>query len=331
MKKDLILIGAYCPDSEREIILNNCVDSLQKLRKDFDLLVCAHTHVPKYISEKVDYVFFDKENDLIFDWEYINQPWFSPLDGVMINSTFISNFSTYFSCYRIFISGLGIAKIYGYEKIHYLEYDSLINDYSDFYENSTLLNEYDCVLIKKQSKDYEENLDSAQGFFISARMDRIDGRFQTFDKESLINLMYEFGSKTNEKITLGILTKNKKVFIKNYYDVVEKNNFYNLSRNIQAQSTDGWYVPFYNTKANILQVVVWNKKEEPVNVCFVINNSEIISFNEIKKFEWSIKDVGFIENVNSILVIVNDKIKNKIIFDNKTREIFKKTNFSTHI
>jgi hypothetical protein len=36
--KDLIVIGAYCPDKEREDMLNRCVDSLLPLKDDFDFL-----------------------------------------------------------------------------------------------------------------------------------------------------------------------------------------------------------------------------------------------------------------------------------------------------
>ena len=65
--KDLILIGAYCPDDEREGFLSKLVDQLQEVKKDFDILICSHLVIPEYISKKVDYVFYDKNNDLIYD------------------------------------------------------------------------------------------------------------------------------------------------------------------------------------------------------------------------------------------------------------------------
>jgi hypothetical protein len=38
--KDLILIGAYCPDDERETLLSNLVNQLQEIRNNFDILIC---------------------------------------------------------------------------------------------------------------------------------------------------------------------------------------------------------------------------------------------------------------------------------------------------
>ena len=63
--KDLILVGAHCPDNERKKILFDCVNSLQNLRNKFDILVCSHTYIPEYIVDRIDYFFLDNENNLI--------------------------------------------------------------------------------------------------------------------------------------------------------------------------------------------------------------------------------------------------------------------------
>ena len=56
--KDLILIGSYCPDYQRENYLNKLVDQLQYIKNDVDILICSHTPIPEYITEKVDFVFY---------------------------------------------------------------------------------------------------------------------------------------------------------------------------------------------------------------------------------------------------------------------------------
>ena len=94
--KDLIVIGAYCPDKERENLLNRCVDSIQNIRGDFDIMISSHSIIPEYITQKVDYVFFDKNNKIITDWKYLNQPWFCPTDNITIKS-----FVKYFSLLRV--------------------------------------------------------------------------------------------------------------------------------------------------------------------------------------------------------------------------------------
>ena len=65
--KPIIIISAYCPDDERKQMLTNCVNSLQSLRKDFDILISTHAYVPEHIAKKVDFVFYDANNDLIYD------------------------------------------------------------------------------------------------------------------------------------------------------------------------------------------------------------------------------------------------------------------------
>ena len=75
--KDLIVIGSYCPDEERIQLLNNCVESLNGLRKDFDIMILSHSIIPDYIIKKVDYSFYFKKNELIVDYITIKKIKFS--------------------------------------------------------------------------------------------------------------------------------------------------------------------------------------------------------------------------------------------------------------
>ena len=50
--KPIIIISAYCPDDERKLMLENCVNSLQPIRKDFDILISTHSYIPEYIGKK---------------------------------------------------------------------------------------------------------------------------------------------------------------------------------------------------------------------------------------------------------------------------------------
>lgn len=328
--KDLILIGAHCPDDERTELLHNCIKSLQKVRDDFDILICSHTHIPDYIVKKVDYSFYDKNNDIITDLEYLNQPWFLPQEGTIILSTYVSGYSTYLAVYRILISGLGIAKTYGYNKVHYIEYDSELNDFTDLYENSKLLDENDSVLIKKGFKEFENNIVWGMGFFMSFRIDTMSETFLKFDKDKLLKLLFNSRNKTNEKITQDILSENgRKIFIKDYYEVIKKDNKYMLSDNTEKEELNSWCVPYYNPEKDSVCLIVWNQKQDkPLNVRFIINQNKIIEMNEVKRYTWRNFDIGKIENVLSIETIVDDKLKNRIVFDDKLREVFKKTNYS---
>ena len=90
-----------------------------------------------------------------------------------------------------------------------------------------------------------------------------------------------------------------------------------------------WTVPFYDNLNDKVSVVVWNNKDDnPINVNFIINGERIITLNNVNKFEWKIRDVGNINEIDSILILVNDKIKTKIEFNNESREWFKRTNYT---
>jgi hypothetical protein len=327
--KDLIIIGAYCPDQEREELLNNCLNSLLPLKDDFDFLITSHSYIPEYITRKVDYVFYDKQNELLIDWEYFNKPWFSPIEGMCILSTLVSEYSTFLASYRIFIGGLGIAKNFKYNKVHWVEYDSFFTNYDDFYENSNLLEENTAVLYKKVYKEYEKNLDWGLGCFQSININKLDDIFLTYDREKLIDILEKCPNKTNEKITQEIYYKNDgKIFFKDFHTLLQKNNKFNLSENTKKDSMDYWTVPFYNAKEDIVSVVGWNNKDEtPIHVNFVINNQKIISFDNLPKFNWRIENIGKIEEIDSILILVNGKVKKNIFFTDKLREVFKKTNY----
>lgn len=328
--KELILIGAHCPDDERESLLNQCVDALQKCRDGYDILICSHTQIPNYITKKVDYVFYDRNNDLITDQKYLNQPWFSPIDGMVILSTYIGECSTYLAVYRLLIAGLGFAKMFKYPKVHYVEYDTIMNDLSELYDNSKLLEEYDAVVIQKEQRDYELNLAWPMGNFMSFKVESINDLFTTYDKEKLLEILLKSNGKTNEKITNDIIRLNgNSVYVKNYDDIENKDIHFALSDKTSKENMSYWAVPFYNEKDDKVYVIVWNNKDDsPIDVSFIVNNRNIINLDQVKKFEWKMSVIGDIKDINSIMVLVNNKIKTNIILNDDNKEVFKKTNYS---
>ena len=330
--KDLILIGAHCPDNEREKLLDDCINSLQGCRNEYDILICSHTEIPSYIIKKVDYTFYDKNNDLITDLKYLNQPWFSPIEGMTILSTYIGQNSTYLAVYRLVTAGLGFAKMFKYKKVHYIEYDTIMNDLSELYDNSKLLDEYDNVVIQKEERNYEENIAWPIGNFMSFKVDSINELLTSYDKEKLLEILFNSTSKTNEKITNDIMKMNgNTIYIKNYEQVKLKDIQFALSNNTSKENMNYWTVPFYNTKEDKVSVIVWNNKDdEPINVNFIVNNEKIITFKDVNNFEWKMGEIGDINNIDSIITLVNGEKKNEIKFDENLREIFKKTNYTIY-
>ena len=332
--KSLIIIGAYCPDVERKQLLENCINSLQPIRKDFDILISSHVHVPEYIVDKVDYYFYDKDNELITDWDLMNTPWFSPNDNLTIVSSLTSNYSTYLAVFKTLINGMGCAKNLGYKIAHWVEYDSIFKDYSDFYDNDVLLKDYVSVQYVKPNRLFESNLPWGQGPFQSINLDKVNNLLTTYDKEELLKILKESSHKTNEYIIRNIYTLDgEKIYNKNFDEIQEKGNIFNLSSLIQTNNLDDWTVPFYDTKTDKINFIAWNsKKDEPINVSFLINQNKLITINNINKFEWKMADGDNINNINEILTIVNNKLKQHIdISTPELKEKFKRNNQTQYL
>ena len=121
------------------------------------------------------------------------------------------------------------------------------------------------------------------------------------------------------------------IYIKNYEQVKLKDIQFALSNNTSKENMNYWTVPFYNTKEDKVSVIVWNNKDdEPINVNFIVNNEKIITFKDVNKFEWKMGEIGDINNIDSIITLVNGEKKNEIKFDKNLREIFKKTNYTIY-
>ncbi len=139
MNEDIILITAYCPDKQKIDKLRKLVNQLQKFKNKYDIMVVSHTTIPLDIQENLDLCLYDKKNELLTDWDLINQPWFSPGNGRKIQSGLLTGRNTHLAIWRMFILSFSMCKNIGYKKIHQIEYDCEIKNDLNFNDNSNLL------------------------------------------------------------------------------------------------------------------------------------------------------------------------------------------------
>lgn len=330
--KDLIIIGTYCPDKERENMLNDCVESLQYLRKDFDILISSHTIIPEYIASKVDYTFFDANNQIITDWKYLNQPWFSPYDGFTIQSAFVTESSTYVAVYRVLISSFGIAKALNYKTVHWIEYDSILNDYSELYDNSVKIKNYTAITYKKEFRNYESNLEWGYGCFQTINIEKVTEKMLVFDEDFYLELLDKSSNKTNEKITQDLyLSKGGEILFKNFDILSDNGNRFNLSSKSKKDEMDYWTLPFYDTKSETVKFITWNNKDtREINVMVIINDERVIKFEKVGQFAWQIKEIGNINDISSITILIDGKLKRRFELDDENRKIFTKVSHSVY-
>ena len=140
--KDLILITAYTPDAERISILDDLLESID--REHFDVMISSHSSISDEVVEKSDYFIFQKKNVLLTDLDQKIKWWFGN-ESLEISTTEFKNFNHLIAAGSLILNGLSAAKSFGYEKVHFLEYDGLIIDDTEFRENSQILEEYSVV------------------------------------------------------------------------------------------------------------------------------------------------------------------------------------------
>ncbi|MDC3250355.1 hypothetical protein OAU24_00435 [bacterium] len=323
--KDLIVIGAYCPDKERQKLLNNLVDSLLNIQESYDILISTHSKIPEYIVDKVDYIFYDKDNNLIInDLKYLNQPWFKPNNETTIYTTFLSGYSTYLTAYKLLIGGLGLGKALGYKKAHFIEYDTHLPNFDEFFDNTKLLDSY--ASIQYKNKDI---LPWGIGNFISFNLTQIDPIFLEYDEKKLLSFIEHYG-KTNERVTEEILSRTSRLE-KDFKVLENKGIQVNLSSKAQKDELDFWTVPYYDPKTDNIHFVCWNQKsEDPINVNVITNNNKCLSFENVPYRNYYLRELGPISEINEILVLINNKVKTHIDFNIINKEDFKNTNRIKH-
>jgi len=326
--KDLILITAHTPVPEKRKILHDLVLGLQPIKKDFDLMVVSHTPISSDVQEHVNWAIYDEDNELLTGWEYQNQPWFHP-ENKCIQSIFFGKGNTYLPVHKQLITGYSLAKTFGYKKIHCIEYDAYYQDFTEFYNNSKLLDEYDAILYTKENGYGEINIQFGLGHFHSAKISSLNERAFNYNREVLMNEIINLESKTTEKRTQDIYTANgNKVLFKDHSLLLTEGNKVRLV-NFHALDLDiQWAVPYYNPYTDEIDFVAWNEdKDIATKVIVIVNDEKIHNVFLPTKFHWSSISLGKFHDIHTITVLVNSKLKLHVELNDLNRELFKQTNF----
>lgn len=316
MKKELILITTYCPTTEKKETLINLLKSIQKFRDEYDILVASHTPLDKFIFEYFDYYYYDKNNELLSDIEYLQNGWFSPKDNYVIWSSYITKGNTMKAIWDMLIPSLSIAKNLNYVKVHLIEYDSIVMDDKEFKDNSKLLNEYDYIIYSGQTTH------------------KLIGAFQSFNLDGIIdewkssNINYydffvEKYPKVPENILFNLISEQRKFLCKNKEILKENGVFINkISGNVED-----WNVPYYEKSENSLKFLSRNVTSSDYHIKLIIND-RFIDVGVIKPKHWKIIDLVYDFDNAELLTVFKDDVKIlKIDFrDSRFRSQFKHYN-----
>jgi hypothetical protein len=322
--KDLIIITAHCNNRDKEEVLRGLVSDFQNVKDAFDVMVVSHTPIPDDIVNKTVYSFYDSKNELLFDWDLRSKPWFNPNNDREILSIFTGKFNTHLAVWRLFILGNGIAKMLGYKKAHHIEYDARIENFSEFFENSRLLDTLDVITYTYQRNSTVDPI--LFGSYQAYRLDTLDPFLSNLDEEEIKNMIRSSSVKSPEDMLYKFLSIDKKELKKSADDIFPGNKFM-YSHFINTVDDAAWCLPFYDELTKRLCFIVWNMEQEHKSIhTVIVYNGEKTFSHEVKPGHWFIDDLDDYENAKELIVILNGKVKEHFKFD-EYREEFKNVSF----
>lgn len=317
MKKDLILITAYVPDEKRQQMLRNLVYNINK--DNFDIMVSSHTLIPQDIFEKLDYFVYEKKNDIDYSFKNKFYFYFSNEDFT-ITSTEPKKYNHFIPVIRHISSGLLYAKNLGYEIVHYFEYDSLIRSDSELIENSKLLENYSAVYYELDHLDYPNSP-------ISLNLNKISSKWfelNPHDYEKF--LREENSSKLVEEYEWKLLNQTDSLY-KKKSETLKLNNI-DVALNHDLEDNK-WVVPVYYAQNNSFFIFSWVENHDDVNseVVVILNDEKTFKINRTMFGVWDLIDLGSIDDIKKIKILVNNSIRRDYDFDKIDINEFIKYNF----
>jgi hypothetical protein len=323
--KDLIIITAYCDTTQKINVLRKLVENIKKQEVFFDTMVISHTTLPQDICENTNFCIYDSKNELLFDTNMRSTPWFNPDNQRRILSCYTGFFNVHLAIWRMLIIANSVAKNCGYNKVHHLEYDCYIEDFSELKENSVLLETYDAVTYTKEVENTDPIL---FGTYQSYNINKLPTDLLILDEKNLKKQIRESDDKSAERMLFDLLNWNKNVKIKNKTDLDKNGNSFGLSHVDHYNQNTAWCLPYFDQLTEKLGFVIWNFEtpEKEIDVKLIYNNNTVIDFGTIKHKYWVLRDIDDFENAKTLLVLLNNKVRNFYDFENDGDE-FKKVSY----
>jgi hypothetical protein len=311
MRKDLILITSYTPDEERENLLLDLLGSID--RNTFDIMISSHSSVSKRIIEICDFFLFQKKNTLLTEPEYKFTFWFG--NGEFeIRTTEFKDYNHIIAAGSLILNGLSSANGFGYEKVHFLEYDSLILDSSEFLDNSRLLDDHSIVWYKHPRFNTAFSL-------ISFNLKKIDESWFSTEDDLFYSFLNESRTKTLESFNLNMINKKDDHFMKEIIQLEGK------IETCRYTSDDPDSVAVIGDRKNGDFWLFNHNRSGSINdVSVIVNDSYVKKIINDKKDIWVLRSIGKIDEVNIIKIILNGKVIRNYDFNELNKNEYIKRN-----
>lgn len=327
---DLIIITSYHPTLKQEDMLRNLVNNISSLNEEFDMMISSHSYIPKDICDKVDYVIYDKENKILTGEEYRATLWLQLADNYKIYTRYVGGEgnNTTLAVWKLAISACSLAKSLGYNKIHMIEYDTIITNLNELKENSKILDEYDTIFYSDLIPSIEHNIPSISGMVQSFKLENLIPLFQSYNEEKII----EFYNKKWKNIPeilrhLAEIENNNKIYYKDVNLIKDNNN--GITCALVHRSNNDWYVPYYDPEKNELRFLA--RKVDPSKpnpkIELVVNDKLINPNLPSTLTYWSHFPLIDFNQITLLKVFINNKLFYEIDFTDLNKEEFKSKNY----
>ena len=126
--RSILILDAFITDDEDEKLLNNFLDSSKSFGDD--VLLMTNTKISKETQDKVDFLFYDKKNQLFKEkydnYEYVN--YYTNYTNFNIHNWFQHTQPHGLSVLISLFRSVKIAKNLGYTHFYKMEYDALLGE-----------------------------------------------------------------------------------------------------------------------------------------------------------------------------------------------------------
>lgn len=284
--KEIFVVTAYTPDSERETLLREFIDQIDK--KVYDIMVVSHTPQPQDLD--VDYYIYDSKNMLLTGFEHkYKMDWGN--NEFAVRTTEARAFNHILAAYRLFYLGIVNAKALGYEKCHVIEYDTKLRGFKEFEENSELLDTYNVVYYRTDPNYTPAIISFPQSFNLKGLNEAL---WFSYNEEEIKN------SHTIEDYLLCKLNLEN-THSKLHTRIKEGG----IDLNLYFSGEEIWVAPITD-KGNI-KLFLYNKTENIYNIR-VESNFGVMHWEEFNPGWWTISGkLGKYEDLQWVKVKINDE------------------------
>lgn len=289
--KEIFIILSHPSNNEQKKFLRDICNTLKENSKDF--LVAAHVPIPTDIVDIATITYYNKHNKLLYDQIYKGYLFLEYPTFAVGSKNFFSYNST-LAVYELMMPSFVLAKMAGYNIAHFIEYDSKIENFTEFEKNSKILTEenIDIVIYNKDDKPGQFFM---SGEFNSWNLDKFNLDYFYFTEDYIKNHIRNFP--VGEGSTFNLLIQKRNHLIKH------KDTINGIKFGLYHSEESKWTACFI--KNGMVNLFTENRDPEPRELMVVFNERSLIRTTPVRHWEYLV--LGPLEEIKRVDVFINNK------------------------